>query len=153
MPWEEARVARITGALLAEFAARHPGVELGVFDLDLDSFVHRGLARALAKRAVPTCDYTERTYTDGAGSLPAVRTRLARLGHARTPVAGGLWLKRFDPAGLAAAARGLRAAGAGWFAFTTYSLWQSPQRLDGPYSLQGAPGDYWRAMREANTAP
>lgn len=153
MPWEEARVARITGALLAEFAARHPAVELGVFDLDLDSFVHRGLARALAKRGVPTVDYTERTYTDGAGSLAAARARLARVGHAHTPVLGGLWFKRFDPAGIASAVRALRAAGAGWFAFTTYSLWQSPARLDGPYTLQAAPGEYWRAMREANTTP
>lgn len=153
MPYEEARVAGILRGLLAEFAQRHPGVELGVLDLDFESFVHRALGRAIARRAIPAADYTERTYTTGATSVAMVRAQLVRLGLRGTPVIGGLWLKRFTPGTLTPAVRDLRSAADGYFVFTTYSLWQSPARLTGPYLLQGAPGDYWGALRIANTTP
>jgi hypothetical protein len=153
LPYEEARLARILGALVAEFSARHPGVELGVLDLDLDSFVHRALARALSRTGVPTADYSEKSYTPGASALAATRTKLGRLGLRDAPLVGGLWLKRWTPATLQDAVRGVVSAADGYFVFTTYSLWQSPARLDGPYLLQGAPGDYWRALREANATP
>lgn len=153
MPYEEARVASIFRGLLAEIARRHPGVEVGVLDLDFASFVHRATGRALARSGVPTADYTERTYGTGAASLTDARAQLARLGLNGTPLIGGLWLKRFTPAALTAAVRAMRSEADGYFAFTTYSLWQSPARLSGPYLLQGAPGDYWTALRAANTLP
>ena len=153
LPHEEARLARIFGGLLGEFAARHPGVELGVLDLDLTSFVHRALARALARSGVPTADYTERSYATGARSLANARAQLARLGLARASLHGGLWLKRYSPAALVGAIRDMRPAADGYFVLTTYSLWQAPARLDGPYLLQAPAAEYWRALREANATP
>ena len=153
MPYEESRIAAMLRGLLTEFMTRYPGVELGVLDLDLDSFVHRAFARALARRRTPTVDYTESTYSTGAASLGAARTRLDRLGLRGVPLIAGLWLKRFNPSRLSAEVRGLNRARNGYFVFTTYSLWQSPALLKGPYTLQGAPGDYWRALGEANTSP
>ena len=153
LPYEEARIAAILRGLLAEFAARHPGVELGVLDLDLDSFVHRAFGRALARRKVPALDYTESSYGTGAPALAPARKRLDRLGLRTTPLIAGLWLKRWTPDQLTLALRKVNAQGDGYFVFTTYSLWQSPARLNGPYTLQGAPGEYWRALREANTTP
>lgn len=153
LPYEEARIAAIFRGLLAEFTARHPGVELGVLDLDLDSFVHRALGRAIARRNVASMDYTESSYGTGAAALVPARKRLNRLGLRATPLVAGFWLKRWTPDQLEHAMRKVNAQGDGYFVFTTYSLWQSPTRLNGPYTLQGAPGEYWRALREANTTP
>ncbi len=136
--------------LLAPFAARHPGVGIDVFDLDFDSFVHRAMARALARNHIPTADWTERTYSTGSGPLPFVQARLAALGLGGTPVIGGLWLKRWSPDALPGAARDLASRGGGWFAFTTYSLWQDPAKLTGPYTLPAPAWRYWGAFRTAN---
>jgi hypothetical protein len=139
----------LTG-LLSEFATRHPGVEMAVFDLDLDSFVHRALARALSRSGVPTADYCERSYTAGGGALPMARARLDALGLSDAPLIGGLWLKRFRPGLLAAAVNSVLERSEGYFIFTTYSLWLEPTRLHGPYTLVGTQGDYWKALTEAN---
>lgn len=148
--WEEARLGALLTHLLAEFAQRHPGVELGAFDLDFDSFVHRAFCRALAKDSIPTADYTERTYDMGGGPLPFVRTRLAALGLGNTPVYGGIWLKRWSPQALPSAAHSVLSGADGWFVFTTYSLWLDPTKLAGPYTLQGTPAAYWAALKQAN---
>ena len=149
--WEEAALERRLVPLLRTFAARHPGVELGVFDLDYDAFPHRALARALARAGVPTADWSERTYSTGAADVPAIRRRLAALGLADAPIHGGLWLKRFTPTALPDAAHALRRSAEGWFVFTTYSLWLDPTKLRGPYTLPGTPEAYWSSLREANT--
>jgi hypothetical protein len=146
-------VARILSGLLAEFAAAHPGVALDVLDLDLASFVHRGFARALARSGTPTADYSESSYAVGGWPLPRARSRLARLGLAGVPLVGGIWLQRFAPEDLGAAVASILEYADGYFVFTTFSLWQDPSQLSGPYTLLGAPADYWRALREANRAP
>jgi hypothetical protein len=150
--WQERRIAALLAPMFARVAAAHPGVEVAIFDLDLDSFVHRAVARALVAGGVPTADYCEKSYGVGAAALPGVRARLAVLGHARTPVIGGLWLKRFPPDGLGAAARAVMARADGYFIFTSYSLWLAPDRLTGPYVVPGARADYWRALAAANGA-
>src|SRR6185295_17048397 len=76
--WEEAALEQRLTVLLREFEARHPAVELGVFDLDLDSFVHRALARALRRAGVATADYCERSY-NGAGAAAAMQSARSRL--------------------------------------------------------------------------
>jgi hypothetical protein len=152
LAWEEAALERRLVPLLRAFAARHPGVELGVFDLDLEAFPHRALARALARTGVPTADWTECTYSTGSpADLAQARRRLTALGLSKVPVHAGLWLKRFRPNALPRIARGLRASADGWFVFTTYSLWLDPSQLQGPYLLPAAPADYWTSLREANT--
>src|SRR6185436_13512912 len=50
--FQESRLQRLLTALLVEFARAHPGAELGVFDLDLASFVHRAMGRALVAAKV-----------------------------------------------------------------------------------------------------
>jgi hypothetical protein len=153
LSFEESRLAgRLTG-ILAEFAARHPGVELGVLDLDYDSFVHRALARALARTSIPTTDYCERSYSVGGSALPGARARLDSLGLAGAKLVGGLWLKRFSPRELPAAVASVAAQADGYFVFTTFSLWLDPAQLEGPYTLQGTPGEYWRAFEEAHRTP
>jgi len=151
--YEEARVAGILRPMLEAFARRHPGVRLEVLDLDLDSFVHRALGRALARTGIPTTDYTERSYTAGAATLPAARQRLRAIGLGSAPLVGGLWLKRFTPTALVPAMRAVEAGADGWFIFTTYSLWLDPQKLTGPYTLLGSPSDYWSALARASAAP
>ncbi len=152
LAWEEAALERRLVPLLKTFAARHPGVELGVFDLDLEAFPHRALARALARSGVPTADWTECTYSTGSpADVVQARRRLAALGLPKTPVIAGLWLKRFRPNGLPRVARALRGSADGWFVFTTYSLWLEPSQLQGPYLLPADPADYWTPLREANT--
>ncbi len=148
--WEEARLEGVFAALLEEFAARHRGVELGVFDLDYDSFVHRALARALARARVAAADYCERSYDRAGAGLPAARARLDALGLADAALIGGLWLKRFAPSALPAAARSVMERAQGYFAFTTFSLWIEPSRLEGPYTLLGTQAEYWAALEEAN---
>ncbi len=144
--WEESRVAAFLRPMLRQFARRHPGVRLEVFDLDLDSFVHRALGRALARTAVPTTDYTERTYSTGSGSLQAARDRLRSIGLAATPLVGGLWLKRYSPAALVVAMHAIEHAADGVFLFTTYSLVVDASKLTGGYALQGDARDYWNAL-------
>ena len=152
--WEEARLARILGGLCAEFRTRHPGVELGALDLDFDSFAHRALARALARAAVPTMDYCERTYAGAAiANLSAARARLDALGLQGAPLLGGAWLKRLAPGDVAPALRAIDGAADGHFVFTTFSLWLDPAKLQGPYVLEGAQADYWSALAAANGAP
>ena len=152
LAWEEAALERRLVPLLRTFSQRHPGVELGVFDLDLEAFPHRALARALARTAVPTADWTECTYSTGSPSdVVQARRRLKALGLSKTPIHAGLWLKRFRPNGLPRIARNLRASADGWFVFTTYSLWLDPSQLQGPYVLPAAPASYWSSLREANT--
>jgi hypothetical protein len=151
--WEEVRLARILTPMLTEFAARHPGVELGVFDLDLDSFVHRALARALARSRVPTADYCEKTYGTGSAPLAAVRGRLAALGLGGAPIIGGFWLQRWTPDRLEAAIAAMNQGAKGYFIFTSFSLWFDPKRLTGPYTLTGPQAEYWAALRRANLAP
>jgi len=148
--WEEERLTQILTPLLASFAQRHPGVRLEVFDLDLDSFVHRALCHALAQAQVPTTDYTERTYATGAADVPAARARLERLGLASTPIAAGLWLRRWPPAALPVAMRAIGGRGDGIFVFTTYSLWADSTKLVGAYALQGTPSEYWTALSRGN---
>jgi len=150
--FEEARLGALLTRLLSEFAARHPGVEIGVFDLDLDSFVHRALARGLRRAQVPTADYCERSYSAVTG-LTTARARLTSLGLGASPLIGGLWLKRFAPGDLRSAVRSIAAQADGYFVFTTYSLWLDPIQLSGPYTLAGRPSDYWRALAEVNLSP
>ena len=151
--WEEVRLARILTPMLNEFAARHTGVELGVFDLDLDSFVHRALARSLARSRVPTADYCEKTYGTGSESVAMIRGRLTALGLADAPLVGGFWLQRWTPERLAPAIAEMNQGAEGYFIFTSFSLWFDPKRLTGPYTLPGAQADYWTALRNANRAP
>lgn len=148
--WEEASLERRLIPLLREFARRHPGVELGVLDLDYEAFPHRALARALVQAGVPTADWCEKSYGTGGRDLAAVRRRLLALGLGSAPLHGGIWLGRFSPAELPAAVRGVRASADGWFAFTTYSLWQDPAKLQGAYTLAGPVARYWDSLREAN---
>jgi hypothetical protein len=147
--FEEDRVTSILEALLAEFAAAHRGVEVGMFDLDLDSFVHRAATRALLGAGVPTVDYTERTYKTGGASVAAARTALDRIGKG-IPIVGGVWLKGYPPGKVEAAARSILAKADGYFVFTTYSLWQEPAKLTGPYTLPGGREQYWEALGRAN---
>ncbi len=148
--WEESTLERRLVPLLKVFAERHPGVELGFFDLDLDSFAHRAVARALRRAGVPTADWSERSYSNGRAGAVVARARLDALGLTGTPLIGGLWLKRFAPEDLPAAVGGVRASADGWFAFTTYSLWLDPMKLTGPYTLPASPERYWQSLREAN---
>jgi hypothetical protein len=151
--YEEGRLANILSALLTEFAARHPGVELGVFDLDLDSFVHRALARAIVRSGIPVVDYCERSYSVGGGPLPGARARLDALGLTRASLVGGLWLKRFTPRDVPAGARSILDHADGYFVFTTFSLAGDPSSLTGPYTLLGSAADYWQAFSETNVRP
>jgi hypothetical protein len=146
---EERRLTTLLIPMLAEFANRHPGVEVGFFDLDFDSFVHRALGMALMATRVPTADYTERTYSTGAPSLLAARSALNRVG-IKCPLIGGFWFKRFTPANFTAAAKTMIEQSDGYFVFTTYSLWQDPAKLTSGYTLLGTPSEYWAAMRDAN---
>ena len=151
--WQEARLERTLTGILSEFRARHPGVELGVFDLDRETFVHRALARALARAGVPTADYCELSYSTSGADLVAARGRLDTLGQKSAPLIGGLWLKRFAPGDVPAALRSITAVADGYFIFTTFSLWLDPAQLHGPYTLPGSRADYWAALREANREP
>lgn len=153
LAYQEARLARLLAVLTRRFAAEHPGVEFGVLDLDFDSFVHRALARALARAQIPVVDYTERSYRAGGGTLSAARARLSALGLAHARMVGGLWLKRWPPGQIPSGVRSVIQRADGYFVFTTYSLWLDPKHLSGPYSLQGAPSEYWRALREVNRQP
>jgi hypothetical protein len=153
MAYEEGRLGRILTGLLSEFAVAHPGVEIGVFDLDFDSFVHRAFARALARAHVPTVDYCERTYATGGAAATIARSRLTALGLPEAPIVGGLWLKRWAPGDLRPAAQSIFDRAEGYFVFTTYSLWLDPAQLAGPYTLLGAPAAYWSALRQINEAP
>lgn len=151
--WEESRVATILAGLLKEFGAAHPGVAIDVLDLDLSSFVHRAAARAFARSGVPVADFSESTYAVGGGPVRRVRSRLARLGLPQIPVIGGVWLKRFAPKDLPPAIASINDVAQGYFVFTTFSLWQDPAKLTGPYTLLGDRASYWQALRQANGAP
>lgn len=148
--FEEARLTHILSGLLAEFAAAHPGVEIGAFDLDFNSFAHRAFARGLAAAAVPSADYAESTYSAGGACLPRLRARLDGLGLKAAPLIGGIWLKRFTPEALGPAIRSITDLAPGYFVFTTFSLWQDPAKLSGPYTLLGSRADYWQALARAN---
>jgi hypothetical protein len=150
LSYEEARLTSIVSALLGEFAARHPGVELGIFDLDLDSFAHRALARAMARAGIPVADYCERSYSVGGGPLIGARARLDALGLSRASLVGGLWLKRFKPRDVPAGLRSIVDHADGYFIFTTFSLARAPSSLTGPYTLLGAPAEYWQAFTQVN---
>jgi hypothetical protein len=147
---QEARLGAWLTQLMTRFAARHPGVEVGVLDLDFDSFVHRALARALDRARIPTVDYTERTYAPNTGTIAGARARLDALGFQEAKVVGGLWLKRWTPGQLRSGVRTVAQSADGYFVFTSYSLWMHQSLLAGPYTLQGAPAAYWRALKEAN---
>jgi hypothetical protein len=147
--YQESRLTVLLTGLLSELARSHPGLELGVFDLDRDSFVHRAMARALVRAGVPTTNYTERTYEVGGSAAPAARAALDSLG-AAAPTVAGLWLGKFAPEVLPAAMRSTLDQADGYFLFTTFSLWVEPSRLTGPYALLGPQASYWAALRTAN---
>jgi hypothetical protein len=151
--YEEARLARILAALLGELASRHPGVRLDVLDLDYDAFPHRALARALARAGVPAADFCERSYGVGGTPLAGARARLAALGLRDVPLVGGIWLARFTPRDLVPAMASIDDLAEGTWVFTTYSLWQDPAKLGGPYVLLGPVSSYWAAFDQANAAP
>jgi hypothetical protein len=148
LAFEERRIERVLTGILLEFARRFPGVELGVLDLDRNLFPHRALARALARTGVPTADYSECSYANAA-PLEAARMRLDRLGLGRAPLYGGLWLQRFKPGEVRAALESIDQHADGFFVFTTYSLWQQPARLAGPYTLKAPAARYAHALAEA----
>src|SRR5439155_21896582 len=62
----------------------------------------------------------------------------------------GLQLANFAPRDLAGAVDGVLRSAEGYFVFTSYSLWQSPAQLAGPYVLAGTQGAYWDSLRIAN---
>jgi hypothetical protein len=148
--WEEGALERRLSVLLREFASRHPGVELAVFDLDFDSYVHRALARALRRAKVRTADYCERSYDRSAAAMASARSRLDALGLSATPLIGGLWLKRLPPAEVRPAVQSLLRQADGYFVFSTFSLWREPARLIGPYTLDASADEYWTAFAGAN---
>lgn len=151
--YQETRLGEIFSSLLSELLARHPGLEIGVFDLDKESFVHRALARALARARVPVVDYCERSYSVGGQPLSGVRASLKALGLADATILGGIWLKRWRPADLREGIRSIVERSDGYFVFTTYSLWQEPTSLAGPYVVPGERAAYWQAFKEVNGQP
>jgi len=64
----------------------------------------------------------------------------------------GLQLKNFDPPHLVDAMGSVAQAADGYFIFTSYSLWQAPSQLTGPYVLAGRHADYWEALGVGNSA-
>jgi hypothetical protein len=72
------------------------------------------------------------------------------MGLTQAPLIGGVWLKRFTPDALGPAIRSITSLAPGYFVFTTFSLWQDPAKLTGPYQLLGDPAAYWQALRQAN---
>jgi len=146
---EEQRLTTILTSYFTEFATAHPGVEVGFFDLDFNSFFHRAMALATVKAKVATHDYTERTYRTGASDAAAAKSVLTGLG-VNAPVTGGLILMSFTPAELTAEAKAMADRTGGYFIFSTYSLWADPSKRLGRYALQGTPTEYWSAFRAAN---
>jgi hypothetical protein len=148
--FQENRLRRVLESILAEFIERHPGVELGIYDLDLNVPVHRALGRALAADRIPVADYCTRSYESGGGGLKGVRARLNSLGLDPVSVIGGIWLKRLKPDDLEPAVASVLDRADGYVVYSTYSLWREPHQLLGPYTLNGEQGEYWGALREAN---
>jgi hypothetical protein len=146
---QEDRLVSFLTPMCSAFAAAHPGVEIGVFDLDFPSFVHRALARALVAAKVPAADYTERTYREGAARAGEAKAALDSLG-VRGPLVTGLLLKRILPANLTAMAKDAVARTDGYFIFTTYSLWQTAEKLTSDYTLPAPAAEYWPALSAAN---
>jgi hypothetical protein len=138
--FEEDRAMQVLRARLDELGAAHPDLEIGFFDLDFDSFVHRAVVRALTQTGMPTANYSERTYSAGAGAIPAARAPLDSLG-LPAPLIAGLQLKGFLPPDLPGAIFPVLDAAEGYFVFTSYSLWQDPSRLSGAYALSGTQAD------------
>jgi hypothetical protein len=151
--FQEQRLERQLSTLLRAMRTRWPRLEVGVFDLDLDSFVHRALARALTRSGLRAIDYSEASYSMGGIPLERVAARLRTAGAGAIPVVGGLWLQRFAPDDVGPALQSILARADGYFAFTTYSLWQESAKLAGPYTLPGAVADYWKAFAEVNRRP
>jgi len=125
------------------------GLEIDFFDLDFDSFVHRAMVRALVQTGLPTTNYCERSYAAAAAAIPRRRAHpLDSLGLA-APLVCGSQLKNFDPPHLVDAMGSVAQAADGYFIFTSYSLWQAPSQLTGPYVLAGRHADYWRRSASA----
>jgi PKD repeat protein len=150
--FEEDRLVALLTSWLRELAASRPGLEIGFFDLDFASFVHRATIRALVASGVPTTNYCERSYSSGGSALPEARATLAARGLV-APLVGGLWLKNFTPVAIGPAIDGVLNAAEGYFVFTSYSLWQDPARLAGAYVIPGSAPDYWTAFGAKNRAP
>ncbi len=146
--FQEERLTRILTASLRRVSARRPGWELGVFDLDHGSFVHRAMGRALMRAGVPATDYAEMSYWMGASILAIARDALRARG-VNAPIIGGLWLARITPSRLPFAIRSMEGVAQGFFLFTTFSLWVDPAERTGAYALKGASSDYWSAISRA----
>jgi hypothetical protein len=56
----------------------------------------------------------------------------------------------YPPRDVISALRSIEERADGYFVFTPFSLWLEPSKLYGPCTLQGAPADYWQALRETN---
>jgi hypothetical protein len=107
------------------------------------------MALATVKAKVATADYTERTYMTGTSDLQSAKNVLAGLG-VKAPVVGGLILMSYTPSTFTTTAEAMSSQAAGYFVFTTYSLWTDPSKRVGRYALQGTPAEYWSAFQAAN---
>jgi hypothetical protein len=149
--FEEGRLAAILQGLLGELMAMRPGLEMDFFDLDYNSFVHRAMVRALVRTGLATTNYCERSYARAAAAIPEARAPLDSL-NLHAPLVCGLQLKNFAPQQLVGAVGDVLQAAEGFFIFTSYSLWQAPENLAGPYLLAGSQAATWDALRIANGA-
>jgi PKD repeat protein len=150
--YQEARVRDIFISLLARLTSLHPQIEITFFDLDLDSFVHRGLGRALTATRTRTMNFTERTYRTAGESVMAARLAMERIG-LNAPLVAGLNMARFAPADLTTAMQSVLSQADGCFIFTTYSLWEHPDKLGTAYQLAGTRAEYWNALRAGFLLP
>ena len=145
----EDRMAEVASSVREQIRARNPDIHIGFLNY-WEGWYYNGLIRGLGTAARPVSVWTEQTYSTGYG--PRVKSMVesfAKRGmHAR--LIGGLWLQKFMPKELPGQCYHMAQDAGGYWVFTTYSLSESPEKLQGDYAVPAQQSTYWSALREAN---
>jgi hypothetical protein len=147
---EEQLVLSIARRFRSEIDAINPDFELGILPYEANWF-YDGWIKGLSTPTSSVLIGSESEY--GGGLAPSAFAKIDRLKKkgVNFRYLPGLMPKHYSPKQFGIQAKRCLDATAGYWVFTTYSLWQpEPEKLWGDYLIQAPAAQYWQAMAKAN---
>ncbi len=147
---EEQLVTDIARRFRSEIDAINPDFELGILPYEANWF-YDGWIKGLSTPTSSVLICSESEYSGGlAPSAFAKIDRLKKKG-ANFRYLPGLMPKYYSPKQFGIMAKQCLDLTAGYWIFTTYSLWQpEPEKLWGDYLIQAPAAQYWQSLAKAN---
>ena len=145
----EIRLEQLARLSIQDVRKQYPDFMLGVLHY-FDRWFYNGIARAWGTKENPIMLFSEHTYSSGFSSyIPNTQTEIASKSIYAYFIPG-IWISKFYPSYLTSNIYYMSEASAGYWLYTSYSLWKDEDRLESGYRIPGTQKEFWEALAEGN---